>query len=198
MTFWADAPPPPEVPPVGLPGWLRVLVRGPVLAVVTFGGLVLLLLIRLLEAPLCGVHRPVTPHITRMVCRLALRILGLRLRVRGTPMAQHGAIVANHASWLDIFTLNACDRFYFVAKAEVARWLFIGWLARATGTVFITRDGREAAAQKALFEARLDAGHRLRCCNPRRGSPAHVRREPGRAPRTPTRALRALWAAPHY
>ena len=76
-------------------------------------------------------------------------------------MAMKGAVVANHASWLDIFTLNAVQRIYFVAKAEVAGWAGIGWLARATGTVFINRRGREAKAHKALFEARLRAGHKL-------------------------------------
>ncbi|WP_367998774.1 lysophospholipid acyltransferase family protein, partial [Photobacterium sanguinicancri] len=54
-------------------------------------------------------------------------------------MKQHGAVVANHSSWLDIFALNARKRIYFVSKAEVAKWPGIGWLARATGTVFINR-----------------------------------------------------------
>ena len=76
-------------------------------------------------------------------------------------MRYPGAVVANHASWLDIFVLNAGKRVYFVSKSEVAGWPGIGWLAKATGTVFITRDAREAATQKAVFEARLSAGHKL-------------------------------------
>jgi 1-acyl-sn-glycerol-3-phosphate acyltransferase len=76
-------------------------------------------------------------------------------------MTAPGAIVANHASWLDIFLLNAAQRVYFVAKSEVAGWPGIGWLARATGTLFITRKGTEAKRQKEVFEARLQAGHRL-------------------------------------
>lgn len=76
-------------------------------------------------------------------------------------MSQPGAVVANHSTWLDIFTLNAGKRIFFVSKAEVARWAGIGWLARATGTVFITRDRREARAQKAIFEERLTIGHKL-------------------------------------
>lgn len=160
MTGWVP-PPPPGNPPVGAAGWLRVVLRGAALATVTFGGLAVLLLVRLVEAPLCGLRRPVTPSITRFVCRSAFRILGMRHAMRGRPMTEHGAVVANHASWLDILALNACDRVYFVSKSEVRGWPGIGWLARATGTVFINRDGREAQAQKALFEARLDAGHRL-------------------------------------
>lgn len=161
MTGWADAPPPPETPPITASGWVRVALKGGALGVVTFGCLGLLLLVRLVERPLFGLRRPVTPHITRFVCRSAFAILGIRHEMRGTPMRHHGAIVANHGSWLDIFALNACDLVYFVAKAEVSGWAGIGWLARATGTVFIRRDGREAAAQKQLFEERLDAGHRL-------------------------------------
>lgn len=57
--------------------------------------------------------------------------------------------------------LNGISRIYFVAKSEVAGWAGIGWLARATGTVFIRRDRREAAAQAELFRQRLAAGHRL-------------------------------------
>ena len=156
---WQDAP----LPQVraGPFGWLRVIWRGAAMSVVTYGCLVLLLLARLVERPLCGPARPVTPHITQFVCRANCAILGLARVVHGRPMAQKGAVVANHSSWLDIFTLNACDRIYFVAKAEVSGWPGIGWLARATGTVFIRRRGVEAKVQQDIFEARLRQGHRL-------------------------------------
>ena len=72
-----------------------------------------------------------------------------------------GAVVANHSTWLDIFALNASKRIYFVSKAEVAKWPGIGWLARATGTVFIKRDRRQAASQIEAFKERLGAGHKL-------------------------------------
>lgn len=131
------------------------------MALVLSGGLALLLLVRLVERPLCGLRRPVTPWITQGVCIAALRFMGLRRVVRGAVMGGTGAVVANHVSWLDIFALNASKRVYFVSKSEVASWPGIGWLARATGTVFIRRHPREAARQTALFEARLRAGHRL-------------------------------------
>jgi 1-acyl-sn-glycerol-3-phosphate acyltransferase len=150
-----------ELPRVGAAGWLRVVFRGVPLAVVIYGGLALLLLVRLAERPICGMDRPVSPWITQGVCRAAVWLLGLRLVVRGQPMRGRGAVVANHASWLDIFVLNAVDRVYFVSKAEVAGWAGIGWLARATGTVFITRKGAEAREQQRIFEERLRAGHRL-------------------------------------
>lgn len=158
-TWQGDAPP--GAPPLTAAGRVRILLKGGLLGLVTFGCLGLLLLLRLVEAPLCGLRRPVTPYITQFVCRSAFRILGIAYVTAGTPMRHHGAVVANHGSWLDIFTLNARKRIYYVAKAEVAGWAGIGWLARATGTVFINRDPREAAAQRELFIARLQAGHKL-------------------------------------
>ncbi|PWJ20836.1 lysophospholipid acyltransferase family protein [Jannaschia seohaensis] len=157
---WDDAPHP-VFPPLGPLSLLRVFVKGGAMLSLIFGGLVVLLLVRLVEQPLCGGRRPVTPHITVFVCRNALRLLGLRRLVRGTPMDGAGAVVANHVSWLDIFALNACRRVYFVSKSEVAGWPGIGWLARATGTVFIRRDRREARTQTDLLQQRLAVGHEL-------------------------------------
>ena len=151
----------PDMPTLGAADWLRVAARGTVLGVLVFGGLLILLATRLFERPLCGLNRPVTPHITQFVCRNAFRVLGIGLKIRGAPMMGRGAVVANHSSWLDIFTLNAVKRIYFVSKSEVASWPGIGWLARATGTVFIERNPKRARAQTEVFRDRLLAGHKL-------------------------------------
>lgn len=158
--LWQGEPEPKPYRPKGM-ALLRALVRGLPLAVLVFGGLLVLLLVRLVERPLLGRHRPVTPHITQFVCRAALVVLGIPFRAVGEQMREKGAVVANHAGWLDIFSLNAKKRVYFVSKAEVANWPGIGWLARATGTVFIKRDRREAARQIEVFQNRLSAGHKL-------------------------------------
>ncbi|WP_201157732.1 lysophospholipid acyltransferase family protein, partial [Rhodobaculum claviforme] len=79
----------------------------------------------------------------------------------GRPMRGAGVMVANHVSWLDIFVLNAAGPVAFVSKSEVAAWPGIGWLARATGTVFITRSVRDAAAQRRMIAERLRGGDRL-------------------------------------
>lgn len=159
-TPW-DSGQPPEHEAMTLLGAVRVLCRALPLIALVFGGLFVLLVVRLIERPLCGLHRPVTPHITQFVCRNALRILGMGYQVQGTPITTGGAVVANHASWLDIFVLNAAKRIYFVSKSEVANWPGIGWLARATGTVFIERNPARARQQTKLFQDRLLAGHRL-------------------------------------
>ncbi|MGC1503619.1 MAG: lysophospholipid acyltransferase family protein [Sulfitobacter sp.] len=159
-TRW-DSDMPPVYPAITSLGWIRVFLRTCGLAVLVFGGLLILLLLRLIERPLYGLHRPVTPSVTQFVCRNALRLLGLQLQVSGKPMVGQGAVVANHTSWLDIFVLNASKRIYFVSKSEVAGWPGIGWLARATGTVFVVRNPVQAKAQTQLFEDRLLAGHKL-------------------------------------
>jgi 1-acyl-sn-glycerol-3-phosphate acyltransferase len=156
-----DGGQPPQAQHIGPMGWVRILVRGTLVLVTVLLGLAILLPLRLIERPLHGQHRPWTPHITKVVCRVALIVMGLEFERRGTPMQGQGAIVANHSSWLDIFVLNASDRIYFVSKSEVARWPGIGFLARCVGTVFIARDRKEAKAQTQLFRERLLTGQRL-------------------------------------
>lgn len=159
-TTWTSDAEPPELN-LGLRDWVRVLRRAiPLLMLIGFG-LIVLLLLRLIERPVFGAGRPWTPHVTRIVCRGALLILGIPFSTIGTPMKGPGAVVANHASWLDIFVLNARKRIYFVSKAEVADWPGIGFLAKVTGTVFIRRERREAAQHVAEFRDRLSLGHKL-------------------------------------
>jgi 1-acyl-sn-glycerol-3-phosphate acyltransferase len=141
-------------------GWFIGASRALVLIGLILGGVMVLLALRLFARPIYGLHRPVTPFITQFVCRSAFFILGIGFSTRGARMTETGAVVANHVSWLDIFTLNAKKRIYFVSKSEVAQWPGIGWLAKATGTVFIRRNRRDAKQQQ-VFEARLLAGHKL-------------------------------------
>jgi len=160
MNTWYAERDEPAPPRPDAAGWLRVGLRGPALAVLVFGGLVLLILVRLVEWPLFRHRRPVTLYITQAVCRGGLRILGLRCTVIG-PAIRSGAMVANHSSWLDILVLNAAARVTFVSKAEVARWPGIGWLARATGTLFIRRARAEARDHSAAIHDRLELGQLL-------------------------------------
>lgn len=160
MSTWHGADPLPVIPtPPG--ARLRILRRALPLIAVLLAGLAVHLALRLAERPLHGLHRPWSPHVTQWVCRMALRLIGIGYQTQGQPMTLQGAVVANHASWLDIFALNAGQRVYFVAKTEVGGWPGIGLLARVTGTVFIARDPRAARAQTDSFAARLLAGHQL-------------------------------------
>ncbi|WP_213683742.1 1-acyl-sn-glycerol-3-phosphate acyltransferase [Roseicyclus sp.] len=159
QTWYGPAAPEPRA--LGWADWLRIGLRGAPLLILLILCFPLLLLLRWPERVIFGQARPITPFITQFVCIAACRILGLGRVIHGRPMIGAGAYVANHVGWLDIFVLSASKRLYFVAKSEVAGWPGIGWLARGTGTVFIARDRRHAAAQTQLFEDRLRAGQRL-------------------------------------
>lgn len=71
-------------------------------------------------------------------------------------------IVANHISWLDIFVINAHTQTHFVCKDDVQSWPMLGWLVEHSGTVFIARGNRAAAARtaQALME-RLERNERV-------------------------------------
>jgi len=157
---WNPGETPPNSP-IGVAGWVRVMLRGVALVFLLLGGLIVLLALRGVERPMQGLHRPWTAHVPQWVSRAVFRVLGMRHETEGAPMHAHGAVVANHSSWLDIFALNARKRIYFVSKSEVAGWAGIGLLARSAGTVFINRNPREARAQTEMFETRLQMGHKL-------------------------------------
>ncbi len=71
-----------------------------------------------------------------------LALLGVHLRVDGAPVAPGSLLVANHISWLDIFTIHALAPSAFVSKAEVRAWPLAGWLAGHNETVFLRRGSR--------------------------------------------------------
>ena len=144
-----------EIPaPDGI-GYLRFVLRFVGLALVIFPLMIPMFLARFLGL------KTLSEAVVTLACKLCLRVVGIRLETCGTPMQHPGAVVANHASWLDIFTLNAVQRAYFVSKAEVSNWPLIGFIARSTGVVFIERRAADAARQKDIFLSRISAGDKL-------------------------------------
>ena len=71
--------------------------------------------------------------------RRLLALLGLRVRVSGTPVVGAHLSVANHVSWLDIPLMGAVEPLRFVAKSEIRQWPLAGWLATAAGSFYIRR-----------------------------------------------------------
>jgi 1-acyl-sn-glycerol-3-phosphate acyltransferase len=70
--------------------------------------------------------------------------------------------VANHVSWCDIPLLGMLRPLSFLAKAEVARWPVLGWLARQAGTLFIRRGAGDAAQiNRQLADHLQQGGHLL-------------------------------------
>jgi len=89
-----------------------------------------------------------------------LRVLGIALRVEGTPHAGGTLMVANHVSWLDIMAVHAvCPRARFVSKADVRHWPLVSRLVDAGGTLYLERERkRDALRVVHLMASALAAG----------------------------------------
>jgi len=78
-------------------------------------------------------------RMTRWWSGRIVRIFGFRIRRVGEPLPGAILFVANHVSWLDIELMHSQRIMSFVAKAEIARWPLIGWLATRAGTIYHRR-----------------------------------------------------------
>ena len=67
------------------------------------------------------------------------RILGIHFRVTGPKPPKGSFVVANHVSWMDIPLMGSAYLGSFIAKAEISGWPFFGWIAQASGTLFVNR-----------------------------------------------------------
>lgn len=91
-----------------------------------------------------------------------MRILKIELRVGGAPPVGGAVLVANHISWLDIHVLHSLLPARFISKAEVQDWPLLGRLAKAAGTLFITREKKSDAIRvNQEMAAELRAGECL-------------------------------------
>jgi 1-acyl-sn-glycerol-3-phosphate acyltransferase len=75
------------------------------------------------------------------ICRALLSHLQVSVQPYG-QCPERGLLVSNHVSFLDILVLGALHPLVFVSKAEVERWPLVGFIASATGTLFIQRQKR--------------------------------------------------------
>jgi 1-acyl-sn-glycerol-3-phosphate acyltransferase len=161
---WYDAEPVAMPPPRG-GALVRLWTRGAAAAALTAGLFAVFLVARgidrLLKVLWRGHLPALAPWAVHLWGRLALPLAGLEYRATGVPMERPGALVANHAGWLDIVVLMRATRVFFVSKAEVEGWPGIGTIGRAIGTVFIERRPVEARRQQAVLHARLIRGDRM-------------------------------------
>lgn len=155
---WAGPPPPPLPEPTfrGKAAAYARLVSAALSTLVLFSIYLLFKAIERLVPAFAARH-----GVQRTWARTVARLVGLRVTRTGTPMPHGGALVANHASWSDIFVLVGSARMTFVSKAEVRAWPVVGWVAAACGTVFVERRRSAAKAQELELRARMGAGERL-------------------------------------
>lgn len=97
--------------------------------------------------------------LTRWWSGRIVRIFGFRIRRVGEALPSAVLFVANHVSWLDIELMHSQRIMSFVAKAEIARWPLIGWLATRAGTIYHQRgSGHSLNAVMGRVVARLREG----------------------------------------
>lgn len=92
-----------------------------------------------------------------------LDVLGVGLRVEGTPAAGGSLLVLNHISWLDIMVVHAVlPDARFVSKADVKAWPLVSRLVDAASTLYLERERKRDALRvvHAMAEA-LRAGDRV-------------------------------------
>jgi len=154
---WDDAP---QIIVRGPTWWerMRMVMRGLTLVSITYFGIIFVVIFNALErlTPL-----GIADRIIRLWGRVCLWLCGLRVVPRGKRDPQACAIVANHAGWIDIFTLLTGDGPHFVSKADVAGWPLVGWLSRQIGTVYIDRRRSGARQQTNQLIEKLSSGARL-------------------------------------
>ena len=73
-----------------------------------------------------------------------MRVFGFKVVRYGTPLNGSVMFVANHVSWIDIVLLHSQKWMGFVAKHEISRWPFVGWLATIGGTIYHKRGDNES------------------------------------------------------
>jgi 1-acyl-sn-glycerol-3-phosphate acyltransferase len=104
-------------------------------------------------------REPFAHRAIRLWSVLLLRIFGFRSRRFGTPLPDPVLFVANHTSWLDITVVHSQRAACFVAKAEIAGWPLVGWMAARGGTIFHRRGNNHSLASvMAVMVERLRAG----------------------------------------
>ncbi|MGE0178570.1 MAG: lysophospholipid acyltransferase family protein [Sphingomonas sp.] len=98
----------------------------------------------------------------RRFLAFAGRRCGLRVRVRGVPIAGGVLFAANHETWLDILALGGVTGTSFVAKDEIRRWPLVGWLAGLNATLYVVRTARqEVRGQADQIRDALGVGGRV-------------------------------------
>lgn len=141
---------------------LRYLWRVPLVLLHIVSGILLcaLLLSWSQQVVMKNGREPFAHRMIRLWSVILLRIFGLRARRFGVAQPDPVLFVANHTSWIDITMLHSQRAACFVAKAEIASWPLIGWLASSGGTIFHRRGNNHSlSAVMQVMVERLRAGH---------------------------------------
>lgn len=101
-----------------------------------------------------------------VIARVGLFFWHPVFRVQGRENIPTGRCIycANHASMADplwfLLALNAKDMIHIIAKKELSRVFFVGWVMRRFGIIFVERGKHDVAAVTACVDA-LERGGQL-------------------------------------
>ncbi len=97
----------------------------------------------------------------RLWARACLRVIGLKvntLNLAGDLHSTRYLLVSNHQSYVDVVIIASVFPALFIAKTEVSRWPFIGWLARLGATIFVDREDARSGVSCAYKASRALRG----------------------------------------
>jgi len=89
----------------------------------------------------------------RMWCASFVRALGVSLRLHeknARPLPEQYILIANHPSAFEDVGIPALFDVYPLAKQAVRKWILVGKINAAAGTMFVKRDNKES--RHAAFE----------------------------------------------
>jgi 1-acyl-sn-glycerol-3-phosphate acyltransferase len=90
--------------------------------------------------------------VPRIFHRLGCIFLGMKVKVIGRPVAGRPTLIlSNHISWTDIIAIGSVADVTFVAKQEVSRWFFVGFISWMQRTLFVDRT-RKTDARRTTRE----------------------------------------------
>jgi lyso-ornithine lipid O-acyltransferase len=93
---------------------------------------------------------------SRLFLRFAAWAAGVTIRVEGPRRLRNVLYIANHVSWLDVLVLSGRTGCAFVAKADMAPWPVLGWMATLNNSVYVSRENRlDVGAQRDALQAAL-------------------------------------------
>jgi lyso-ornithine lipid O-acyltransferase len=93
---------------------------------------------------------------SRLFLRFSAWAAGVDIHITGPRILRDVLYLANHVSWLDILVLSGRTGCAFVARADMAPWPVIGWLASLNNSVYVQRNNRlDVGAQRDAIQAAL-------------------------------------------
>lgn len=126
-------------PPISIPGWIRIYLRG--------AGMVGVLLPCLLGHGVWRLLRLGSPW-PRFFLGSVAHIAGARVHRHGQPVRRDVVYMSNHVSWIDILAIAGQCGSAFVAKAELQAAPIVGWLASLNRTIYVSREDRGGVAEQ--------------------------------------------------